>query len=213
MDVWRGTSARDRQNSAASTLLRICTTQWRSVPARACAYTHHQGRQRPSRDPERTTLGVGVLGDSATENQAEDGCELHHDVQCRARGVLEWVSHRVASHGILVRLRALPELRPQAAGRDVLLGVVPSSAGVAHGNGKLHTGDKSTGEEASAGVLPEAETGDEGAEDDEGARGQHLPKGGISGDADAPVVVWGHLLRPHDLRELLKALLHHVIGG
>merc|ERR1719223_518645 len=86
-------------------------------------------------EPERAARRVGVLRDGRAEDQADDGRELHHDVERRARSVLQGIAHGVASHGVLVSLGALPELGTKTSGRDVLLGVVPGAAGVAHGDG------------------------------------------------------------------------------
>ena len=41
------------------------------------------------------------------KDQGHDGLELHHDVQCRARGVLEGISHGVALHGSVMGLSSL----------------------------------------------------------------------------------------------------------
>mmetsp|Transcript_29715 Transcript_29715/g.88231 ORF Transcript_29715/g.88231 Transcript_29715/m.88231 type:complete len:347 (-) Transcript_29715:1346-2386(-) len=162
--------------------------------------------------PERPALLVREVRDGTSEDEGDDGRELHDNVERRARGVLERVADGVAGHGVLVGLGALHELLAEAAGRDVLLRVVPRAARVAHGDGQLHGGDQGSREEARARVLAEAQAGDEGAEDHERARGDHLAQGGLRGDADAPGVVRGHLLRAHDLGELREALLHHVVG-
>mmetsp|Transcript_8153 Transcript_8153/g.17838 ORF Transcript_8153/g.17838 Transcript_8153/m.17838 type:complete len:783 (-) Transcript_8153:38-2386(-) len=163
--------------------------------------------------PERPALLVREVRDGTSEDEGDDGRELHDNVERRARGVLERVADGVAGHGVLVGLGALHELLAEAAGGDVLLGVVPGAAGVAHGDGELHAGDQRAGEEARARVLAEAQAGDERAQDHECPGRKHLAQGGLGGDADAPVVVRGHLLRAHDLGELREALLHHVVGG
>ena len=70
-----------------------------------------------------------------------------------------------------------------------LLGVVPSATSVGGGNGHLHTADETTDEKARQGELAEAEADQEGDEDDEGSRGNHLSQGALGGNGDASSVV------------------------
>merc|ERR1719158_902421 len=106
-----------------------------AAPRRRPGPTTRPRKRRPSVQPDGAALLVRVARNGAAKDEADDGCELHHDVQRRARGVLQGVANGVARDGVLVRLGALHVLLPQAAGGDVLLGVVPGTAGVAHGDG------------------------------------------------------------------------------
>ena len=100
---------------------------------------------------------------------------------------------------------------------DVLLGVVPSSSGVGHGNGELDGGDEGSDEEAGDSLDSEEGSGEEGGEHDHGSGGDHLPKGGDSGDLDAGIVVGalgGVLVKKVGLLVELPGDLHdHLHGG
>mmetsp|Transcript_89647 Transcript_89647/g.237142 ORF Transcript_89647/g.237142 Transcript_89647/m.237142 type:complete len:348 (-) Transcript_89647:1319-2362(-) len=177
-------------------------------------------RFRSRLEPDGATVLVGVRVDGASEDEAEDGRQLHDDVERGAGRVLQGVTHRVSGHGVLVRVGALGVdlaglLVLQQASRDVLLRVVPGATGVAHGDGQLHAGHQSAREEPRARVLAEADAGHQRAENYQEARGDHLLEGRLGGDPDALLVVglrvhWRAHGR-HDLRELRHALLVHLV--
>ena len=148
---------------------------------------------------------AAVLVDGIGEDKGENGHELNEDVEGGAGGVLERVSHGVADDSSLVLgagnliavfleallaglVGALDELLHLTA-LNVLLGVIPSASGVRGGNGHLHTADETTDEKARQGELAEAEADQEGGEDDEGSRGNHLSQGALGGNGDASSVV------------------------
>mmetsp|Transcript_125122 Transcript_125122/g.361992 ORF Transcript_125122/g.361992 Transcript_125122/m.361992 type:complete len:498 (+) Transcript_125122:112-1605(+) len=195
---------------------RRAPSSWSGAPApreraRSKAHPGHNTSDDRSMQPERAAVRGREVVDGAAEDEADDGRELHHDVERGARGVLQRVADGVARHRVLVRLGALHELLAEAARGDVLLGVVPRAAGIAHRDGQLHTRDQSPRKQARACILPEAQAGNEGAQDHQGSRRQHLAQGRLRRDADATLVVRRHLLRTHDLRELRQALLDHVV--
>merc|ERR1719272_722505 len=117
---------------------------------------------------------VGVLGNGRAEDQTDDGSELHHDVQCWPRSVLQRVTDGVSGHGVLVGGRALAVVRAKATSLDVLLRVIPGTSCVAHGDCQLHAGYHCTGQESCSGVLSEAEAADEWGEDDQCAWCKHF---------------------------------------
>ena len=127
-----------------------------------------------------------IIGEDKTENSHE----LHDDVEGRSRGVLEGISNSIPHYGSFVNVRSLTfKIRIRRSPLNVLLGVVPGSSGVTHGDGKLDGGDEGSDEEAGDGLDSEEGSGEEGGEHDHGAGGDHLPKGGAGGDLDAGIVV------------------------
>merc|ERR1719498_2044527 len=104
-----------------------------------------------------------------------------------ARCILEWVSDGIASDGVLVGLGTLHELWAKTTCANVLLGVVPGTATVAHRDSKLHTGDESTGEQTSACVLSKTKTCNQWRANDEKAGPDHFAQRGICGDLNASV--------------------------
>ena len=147
-----------------------------------------------------------------TEDQRHNGGKLDQDVEGGAGGILEGITDGVTSDGVLVGGGALAELGAEAAGLDVLLGVVPCATSVGHGDGELDTRDEATGEETSAAIAAEDDTGDEGRANNEDTGHDHLPEGSLGGDQDAALVIGLHLAGDN-LGELFHALLNHVVGG
>merc|ERR1712190_681047 len=88
--------------------------------------------------PKWAAIRGRVVVDGRAEDQTDDGGELHDDVQCRPRRVLQRITNSVASHGVLVRLGTLSDVRSKASVRDIFLGVIPSTARVAHRDCQLH---------------------------------------------------------------------------
>mmetsp|Transcript_9173 Transcript_9173/g.22841 ORF Transcript_9173/g.22841 Transcript_9173/m.22841 type:complete len:837 (+) Transcript_9173:48-2558(+) len=125
------------------------------------------------------------------EYEGEDGHELHENVERRARGVLEGVAHGVAHDGGLVVLGALA-LKVRV-GRvpplDVLLGVVPRTASVGHGDGELDARHEAASEDAEDGVDTEEGAREERGHDHKGRRRDHLLERGLGRDVDALLVV------------------------
>ena len=83
--------------------------------------------------------------DQAGEHDGNGGAEFDQDVQGRAGGILEGIAHGIAHTSGLVLLGALAAVM---AGLDVLLGVIPSTAGVGHKHGHGKTGDGDAAKQA-----------------------------------------------------------------
>merc|ERR1739848_724100 len=83
-------------------------------------------------EPDWATLCVGILRNGGAKDQADDGSELHHNVQCWPRSILQRVTNSVSGHSVLVRCRALAVIGANATSLDVLLRVVPGATCVAH---------------------------------------------------------------------------------
>eukprot|EP00760_Papus_ankaliazontas_P033540 PhM_4_TR640/c0_g1_i1/m.18751 len=152
--------------------------------------------------------------DDRGEHDRDDGHELDENVQGGARGVLERIANGVTDDSGLVDGGALAG-PGNAAGFNVLLGVVPGATSVGAGDGHLHTGDEGTGEETGESLLAKEDARQDGREDDEAAGGDHLLEGGDRGDVDARLVVGVGvaLLEPGDLVELTTDLDDHLHGS
>merc|ERR1711992_187915 len=185
-----------------------------STPTHTPTTAHAKTTKRPLQSrssPKWAALRVGILRNGASKDQADNGRQLHDDVQRWTRSVLQWIAYSITSDGILVSFGSFRELLTQATRRNVLLGIVPGSASVAHGNGQLDAGHQGAREQAGTAILPEPQASDERTQDHQGTWRQHLSERSLRRDPDAPLVVGSHLLRTHDLRELLQALFHHVV--
>mmetsp|Transcript_13405 Transcript_13405/g.31649 ORF Transcript_13405/g.31649 Transcript_13405/m.31649 type:complete len:382 (-) Transcript_13405:1438-2583(-) len=209
--------------------MRAPSLLWRAMGATApCAGegvgSVHADRERLVRDVEQPAAlvdGHEVVG----EDERDDGHQLHHDVDRRARGVLERITNRVAADRSLVQLGPLA-LRDRyaidqdgdAALLDVLLGVVPRTARVRLRDGELHARDERADEKAGDGINAEKSADDDRGEDDEHAGRHHLLERGVGRNLDALGVVGGAMARgalekAGDLGELARDLLDHRHGG
>ena len=101
-------------------------------------------------------------------------------------------------------------LAPVMAGFDVLLGVVPGTAGVGHEHGHGKAGDGDAAQQARHTDGAQDQAGEDG--DDDGQQGglHHLPQSALGAQGHAGGVV-GVCLVLHDARDLLElaADLHH----
>ncbi len=181
------------------------STQWRNertaVPSRRIKHGYLE-----------VVLVQGVGGEEGSEDEGDDGHELHQNVEGRSGSILERITNGITDNGGLVGVGALAAVE---ALFDVLLGVIPGTTGVGGGDSHLDTGDEATGEHTGEGVDAEEVAGDDGGEDDEAAGRNHLLEGGVGGDGDALLVV-GLLGTVHDaglLSELSSDLLDHGLGG
>jgi len=152
------------------------------------------------------------------EDKRKDSHELHNDVESRAGSILEGITNSVSNDSSLVDVTSLTlEIGLRRGPLNVLLGVVPSSSGVGHGDGELDGGDEGSDEEAGDSVDSEEGSSEEGGEHDHGSGGDHLPEGGDGGDLDAGIVVGalgGMLVKKVGLLGELPGDLHdHLHGG
>jgi hypothetical protein len=69
------------------------------------------GNDRPTREIKQAVATVD-RDKEVGKYERQDGHQLHHDVECRSRSVLERVTNGVADDGSLVQVRALPLLDP-----------------------------------------------------------------------------------------------------
>ena len=106
-------------------------------------------------------------------------------------------------------------LPPVMAGFDVLLGVVPGTAGVGHEHGHGKAGDGDAAQQARHADGAQDQAGEDG--DDDGQQGglHHLPQSALGAQGHAGGVV-GVCLALHDagdLPELAADLQHDGLGG
>jgi len=171
----------------------------------------------------RASNETTVLSDETAEHKGSDGRELDQNVDRGAGGVLKRVTNGVTDDGSLVLIIALLDEARLALGNlltgalkeaslDVLLGVVPSTTGVGGREGNLDTGNNVTGEEARDAAVAEQETHDDGSQDNEGTRGDHLLEGGVGRDSNALVVLGLHLAGGNE-GNLADNLLNHLLSG
>ena len=124
------------------------------------------------------------------KDKREDGHELHDNVESRTGGVLERITDGVTNNGGLVDVGSLAlELGIRGGLLNVLLGIVPGTTGVGHGDGQLHRGDERSDEKTGNGSNAEEDTGEEGSAHNHDTRGDHLSQGGLGGDGNAGIVV------------------------
>mmetsp|Transcript_76961 Transcript_76961/g.89445 ORF Transcript_76961/g.89445 Transcript_76961/m.89445 type:complete len:344 (-) Transcript_76961:316-1347(-) len=149
------------------------------------------------------------------EDDGDDGHQLDQNVQSGTRRVLERITHSVTNHSSSVLRGPLAlVLVAQSALLDVLLGIVPRTAGVRARHGHLHARHNGAGQQTSKGVLAEQNSGDDRREEHEARGGHHLVQRSLRGDRHACLVV-GLLRAVRDLRvlELTADLVHHVHRG
>ena len=104
--------------------------------------------------------GVVMQADHRGQDQQADQVhDLDQRVDGRAGGVLERVADGVADHGRLVGLRTLAAL---VAVLDVLLGVVPGTAGVVEEVGHQLAGEDGPGQEGAQGQVADGEADHDG---------------------------------------------------
>jgi hypothetical protein len=124
-----------------------------------------------------------------------------------------------------VGLRSLTEsftvLVDESAGLDVLLGIVPSTTGVGHGDGELDTRQDGSWEDTGNDLRVEDDSHNDWGEDDEATWGNHFSDRSLSGDTDTSLVVWLELtvsdskvkdILPFVL-ELSSDLSDHLVGS
>ena len=79
---------------------------------------------------------ISVLQEVASQNHTGEydgngGAQLDEDVQGRTGGILEGIAHSVAHHSGLMLLRTLTAV---IAPFNILLGIVPGTACIGHGD-------------------------------------------------------------------------------
>merc|ERR1712070_67996 len=90
--------------------------------------------------PGNDTLTFVDGEEEVSENQSQDGHELHDDVEGRAGGILEGITDSVTNDSSLVHIGALAvdnTVNLDLAFLDVFLGVVPSTTSVGGRDSKL----------------------------------------------------------------------------
>ena len=123
------------------------------------------------------------------ESGHDDGDHAHQfdeDVEGRAGGVLEGVSHGVAYNGGVV---AGGVLAAEVAFLNELLGVVPGAAGVGKEDGQDKACSKTAGKEADNTCRAKDDTHKHRNDDGKEGREDHLVLGSLGGDAHATGVV------------------------
>mmetsp|Transcript_23491 Transcript_23491/g.41781 ORF Transcript_23491/g.41781 Transcript_23491/m.41781 type:complete len:667 (-) Transcript_23491:134-2134(-) len=103
----------------------------------------------------------------------------------------------------------------RGTGLNVLLGVVPSTTSVGHGNSELNTRNERAGKNTSKALSAEESTNNDGGEHDKGTGGNHLGNSGLGGDGNATLVVGAgsSLHETGNGLELATDLLNHGEGG
>mmetsp|Transcript_15491 Transcript_15491/g.42951 ORF Transcript_15491/g.42951 Transcript_15491/m.42951 type:complete len:818 (-) Transcript_15491:8-2461(-) len=130
--------------------------------------------------------GVEGIG----KHEGKDGHQLHNNVESGSRSILEGISDGVSDNGGLVDIGSLA-LEIRVGGRlfDVLLGVVPGTSGVGHGNSELDGGHQGSDKETGNGRDPEQDTREERRENDHGTGSNHLLERSLGGNGNAGIVV------------------------
>jgi hypothetical protein len=133
---------------------------------------------------------------------------VDQDVHRRPGGVLERVADRVADHAGGLGGRALAAV---VALLDVLLGVVPGTAGVGHHQRQQHAAEQGAAEHAAEGRGAETQADDHRRSDGDGAGQDHAPQGRRGGDVHAACRVRLRLAfeQARYLVELAADLLDH----
>ncbi|CAN4006287.1 hypothetical protein BFDFBN_BFDFBN_06805, partial [Dysosmobacter welbionis] len=145
--------------------------------------------------------------DQAGEHDGHRGAQLDEDIQGRAGGVLEGVAHRIAHDGGLVALGALAAV---VAALNILLGVVPGTAGVGHEHRHGKAGDGHAAQQAHHAGGAQHQASSQRHDDGQQGRHHHLMQGTLGAQGHAGGVVRVCLVL-HDARDLLElaADLHH----
>mmetsp|Transcript_42167 Transcript_42167/g.101423 ORF Transcript_42167/g.101423 Transcript_42167/m.101423 type:complete len:308 (-) Transcript_42167:1729-2652(-) len=130
--------------------------------------------------------GVERIG----EDKRQDSHQLHDNVQGRSRRILERVTNCISDNGGLVDVRSLTlQFRVGRLLFDVLLGIVPGTSRVGHGNGKLNSSNQGTDEKTTDSSHTEQNTSQKRGEDNHGTGGDHLLQRSLCGNSNAGIVV------------------------
>mmetsp|Transcript_22080 Transcript_22080/g.54564 ORF Transcript_22080/g.54564 Transcript_22080/m.54564 type:complete len:615 (-) Transcript_22080:38-1882(-) len=158
--------------------------------------------------------GVKCVG----KDQRQHRHELHDNVQGRSGGILERISDGVTNNGGLVDVRSLAlELRVGRLLLNVLLGVIPCTSRVRHGDGELDRGNQRTDQKTRDGTDTKEDTSQERSEDNHGTWGNHLLQRSLGRDSNAGIVVralsWILIKKVWLLVELTLDFHNHLHGG
>ena len=133
------------------------------------------------------------------DDEADDCHDVDEDVHRGAGGVFERIADGVANDAGGVGVGSFPSV---VAIFNVLLGIVPSTTGIGHEEGKEDTAeegsDEGAGESFGSGLGSfgtneiETESHDDGCANSEEGGADHALGGGFGGDVDAAVTVGFH---------------------
>ena len=98
---------------------------------------------------------------------------------------------------------------------DVLLGVIPGTAGIGHEDGEQEAGNGSTGQHTHNALEAEDQTHNDGGHDADDGGQDHLVQGGLGAEVNAAGIVRIRLAvhQADDLLELTTNLYHDGLGG
>ena len=155
-----------------------------------------------------------VLVEDGNGNQGDGGHDLDEDVQAGADGILQRIADGVANNGGIVCGRALA-VACDGTGLDVLLGIVPSAAGVTGEDSQHDSGNGGTDEQTADELRSEDEAGNNGNEDSHESGDLHLADSTLGGDGDAGLVVGllGTVEDTGTLGKLAADLSDHLTGS
>ena len=114
----------------------------------------------------------------------------------------------------LMRMFSEGVLAAEMAFFDILLGIVPGSAGVRHEYCEHKSGTESTYEQTEHTGYTENDSGDHGDEDGDDGRAEHLMLGSLGGDFYTTSVIWSTCTfeDSSNLTELPTNFLNHLLG-
>ncbi len=152
-----------------------------------------------------------LLKEKGKEYNRYDGHELNQNVKGRTGSIFEGVTDSITDDGVLMGFRTFAA---EVAVFDEFLRVIPSAAGVGHGDGHQNTGDKRTGKK-SAESLSAVKTNSDRADNSENAGEKHFFQRSGSGDVNAFGVIrfLGSFHDAGELVELTTNFFDHLVGG
>mmetsp|Transcript_33142 Transcript_33142/g.55543 ORF Transcript_33142/g.55543 Transcript_33142/m.55543 type:complete len:789 (-) Transcript_33142:223-2589(-) len=172
----------------------------RVLPGEDLHLHQNAGDENAKADGDHAIPPVGPV--TVAPNQRRNGKGYHRhkldqDVQRRARGIFERITHSVAHNACLALFRLLDaELLAE------LLAVIPGTAGVGHGDGHHAPGGDGAGEHAHEAARAHQEAHRQRGQHRVRPGRQHLPHRGPRRDLHTPVGVGLHVLVGGDLEAL-----------
>ena len=138
--------------------------------------------------------------------------QLDEDVDSGAGGILEGIAYGIADDSSLVGVAALAAVY---AAFDVLLGVIPGTAGIGHEDGEQEAGNSSTGQHTHPALEAEEQPHTDGGHDADDGGQDHLVQGGLGAEVNAAGIVRIRLAvhQADDLLKLTTNLYHDGLGG
>jgi len=158
------------------------------------------------------------LLETFSEDQGNDSHELDENVQRWTRGILKWVTNGITSNSSLVSIGSLSESFSifvlEMSGLDVLLGVIPGTTSVRHGDGHLDSGKKGSWKDTSDQFWMEDDTEEDRGEDNQHTWGNHFSDGSGGGYLDTGFIIWvDFTISDSFVLELSSDFFDHLVGG